>query len=357
MMRTLLFAFFTFSLSFALSAQLYNADFSTPGDGFPDHTTSSPPAAAPASAIGGASPNSWTVSYSTTPSSDGSANSFSTSGGAMVISDWGGGGSFVSQTIDVSMYDEVSISFAGSFTNGFNSPPTEFFEYTYDSNSGPVTIPVSSGAGMTQSFPSVDVSSLSTMTVGFNFNVNGSSDGFTITSMQVIGTVLPVTLTAFNAKRTDNGAMLEWTTASEENNDYFSVEMSRDAARFSESAQIKGNGTTESLETYSYEYTNLAAGTYYFRLRQVDYDGQFAYSDVVSMTIEGGRDFDLIANTVHDYAQVEVKTPRPVRVLNTTGVVVAEYNLVEGMNTLDVSALTNGMYILTDGTSSQRFVK
>lgn len=168
---------------------------------------------------------------------------------------------------------------------------------------------------------------------------------------------LPVTLSAFNAKPTTSGAMLEWTTASEDNNDYFAVEMSRDAASFNESAQIQGNGTTESLETYSYEYSNLAAGTYYFRLRQVDFDGQASYSDVVSLTVAGGRDFVLLTNTVRDVVAVDVTTPRPVSVMNMAGAVVAQFAMREGRNNLDVSALAKGMYILSDGINAKRFVK
>ena len=168
---------------------------------------------------------------------------------------------------------------------------------------------------------------------------------------------LPVTLTAFNAKLTNQGAMLEWTTASEENNDYFAVEMSRDATRFSESAKVSGNGTTESLETYTYEYKNLTAGTYYFRLRQVDFDGQSTYSDVVTLTVEGDRDFLMVNNAVQDIAVIDVTTPRAVRILNMAGAVVAEHDLQAGRNNLDVSDLANGMYILSDGNNAKRFVK
>lgn len=168
---------------------------------------------------------------------------------------------------------------------------------------------------------------------------------------------LPVALTAFNAKLTNSGAMLEWTTASEENNDYFAVEMSRDAARFSESAKINGNGTTESLETYTYEYSNLTPGTYYFRLRQVDFDGQYSYSDVVSLTVDGDRDFLMASNTVTDFIAIDVTNPRPARVLNLAGAVVAEFALTAGRNNLDVSGLAQGMYILSDGINAKRFVK
>jgi len=191
---------------------------------------------------------------------------------------------------------------------------------------------------------------------------NATVDGAAMADNEYLGThnlsvPLPVTLTAFNAKLTNQGAMLEWTTASEENNDYFAVEMSRDATRFSESAKVSGNGTTESLETYTYEYNNLTSGTYYFRLRQVDFDGQSTYSDVVTLTVEGDRDFLMVNNAVQDIAVIDVTTPRAVRILNMAGAVVAEHDLQAGRNNLDVSDLANGMYILSDGNKAKRFVK
>lgn len=332
------------------------------GAGVPDHSTAIPPAPGPASFPGGVAPNAWTASYTTTPGTDATPNEFSVNSGAMTVQDFGGPGTFASQSIDVSGLASVDISGAGFQLGDDVLTGAEFFEFFYSLDGGaPVSVSIpntSDGTPISYSVLGLDVSAASSLVVGFSFNLNGAGDGFAVTNLSVInGVPLPVTLTAFNAKPTSNGAMLEWTTASEENNDYFSVEMGRDAARFSESAQVKGNGTTESFQTYNYEYSNLTPGTYYFRLRQVDYDGQFSYSDVVSLNVKGGRDFVLIANSVLDVAQVEVTTPRPARVLNMAGAQVAEFNLVEGMNNLDVSALPSGMYILSDGNNAKRFVK
>ena len=209
-----------------------------------------------------------------------------------------------------------------------------------------------------------DVSAFSatatSVSLAVTMDVNGASDEVELDNVVVMGipsVQLPVTLTAFNAKPTTSGAMLEWTTASEENNDYFSVEMSRDAATFNESAQVKGNGTTESLQTYTFEYSNLTAGTYYFRLRQVDYDGQFSFSDVASLIVTGERDFVMVSNVVLQSVELDVSTPRPVRVLNMAGAVVAEFASTAGRNNLDVSSLPQGMYILSDGINAKRFVK
>jgi hypothetical protein len=155
----------------------------------------------------------------------------------------------------------------------------------------------------------------------------------------------------------NGGAMLEWTTASEENNNYFAVEMSRSAGEFAQLATLTGKGTTESLNTYSYEATNLRAGTYYFRLRQVDFDGQTTFSDVVSVQIGSRSQFNLVNTMAHDVLTIDIDTPRPVRIVNMAGSVLASQTLEIGRNNIDVSNLPAGMYILTDGTQSKRFVK
>ena len=107
--------------------QIYNADFSNNGDGFSDHTSDSPPAGAPGSAgpFGTAS-NQWSLSYTSAPNTDGSANSFKVIGTALVSDDWGGQGIFESQSIDVSAINSVDIS-AITVNSGANDDTFKYF--------------------------------------------------------------------------------------------------------------------------------------------------------------------------------------------------------------------------------------
>ncbi|MEZ4990796.1 MAG: T9SS type A sorting domain-containing protein [Saprospiraceae bacterium] len=101
------------------------------------------------------------------------------------------------------------------------------------------------------------------------------------------GTFLPVEWLYFTAKPTAEGATrLDWATATEINNKKFMVERSADGHSFQDLAEVAGAGTTsvpqyyEALDLYPYPGIN------YYRLRQEDYDGQFAYSDIVAVTFE-----------------------------------------------------------------------
>ncbi len=87
-------------------------------------------------------------------------------------------------------------------------------------------------------------------------------------------TTLPVTLTSLTAKAEGGHAKIEWATASEQNNDHFEVERSLDGVKFSKIASVAGQGTTSVPQNYSaYDY-NPQNGVNYYRLMQVDLNGQ-----------------------------------------------------------------------------------
>ena len=94
-------------------------------------------------------------------------------------------------------------------------------------------------------------------------------------------TVLPIELTSFTATCDGRSTLVEWTTATEKNNDYFSLERSDDAINFTEIARVAGAGN--SIEPLDYAYTDygIHGGDNYYRLVQVDYDGTRTVSDIV----------------------------------------------------------------------------
>ncbi len=94
-------------------------------------------------------------------------------------------------------------------------------------------------------------------------------------------TVLPIELTSFSATCDGRSSYVMWTTATEKNNDYFSLERSDDAINFVEIARIAGAGN--SIEPLSYSYTDYGVygGDNYYRLVQVDYDGTRTASEII----------------------------------------------------------------------------
>jgi hypothetical protein len=98
---------------------------------------------------------------------------------------------------------------------------------------------------------------------------------------------LPITLIDFTAKVEGKKVRLDWETGSEENNDYFTVERSLDGKTF-EKVFIKDGAGNSKTNLYYYGYdTKPFTGISYYRLKQTDFDGKFAYSDIISVNVQG----------------------------------------------------------------------
>ena len=137
----------------------------------------------------------FTIGYPTTPSSDTTRNFFETTGASLISSDFGGDHWFLSDTIDVSGWNEVDIDILCDFvgTDSFNNSPTEYIEYVYTLDGGGAQqffyfTDDPNGSNLNAS-TTVDVTGFSTMTLGINANADGAGDGWELTSGIVDGTV------------------------------------------------------------------------------------------------------------------------------------------------------------------------
>jgi len=95
---------------------------------------------------------------------------------------------------------------------------------------------------------------------------------------------LPVELTAFNANVSGKNVDLTWKTATEINNSGFAVERKSTVSPWSQVGFVAGNGTTNASHNYSY-VDAVSAGTYSYRLKQIDHDGKFAYSQTAEAAV------------------------------------------------------------------------
>ena len=95
---------------------------------------------------------------------------------------------------------------------------------------------------------------------------------------------IPVELTSFTAQANDGAVYLNWTTATEQNNQGFEVQRSTNN-QFTTIGFVSGSGTTTEIHNYSFTDTDVQTGTYYYRLKQVDYNGVYDYSDVIQVEV------------------------------------------------------------------------
>jgi hypothetical protein len=129
---------------------------------------------------------------------------------------------------------------------------------------------------------------------------------------------LPVELTSFTALTEGNSVTLAWETASEVNNDGFSVEHFQSGA-FAEVGYVAGYGTTLETQSYGFTVADLEPGSHRFRLKQMDYDGAFSYSPEVEVSVGVEGAFALSAPYPNPFAEtatfsLTVKTAQHVEV-------------------------------------------
>ena len=156
---------------------------------------------------------------------------------------------------------------------------------------------------------------------------------------------LPIKLISFKATlQKKNNVVLNWTTATETNNRFFEVEQSTDGINFSFVTRIAGKGTTSSLTFYTATDSYVTPGTKYYRLKQVDLDGKFTYSGIISIFIEKTNRLNLVQHS--DQLIVESAENMQVALLNSSGRILNYFTLKIGRNIIPLSNLPAGMYLL-----------
>ncbi len=134
------------------------------------------------------------------------------------------------------------------------------------------------------------------VTGNFTNDASGTVFGCTGTSCNcshcvLQGSVMPVEFTQFTASLNENKTVqLKWTTATEINNDYFTVERSSNGLSFSELVKKKGAGNSSSDKNYEFTDVSPTKGISYYRIKQTDFDGKYDYSDVVAVSFEINSD-------------------------------------------------------------------
>jgi len=114
---------------------------------------------------------------------------------------------------------------------------------------------------------------------------------FAIAKAKIYSSPLPVSFLYFKVTKNKNTALLEWTTLTETNNDYFTVEKSTDAVTYQSIGKVKGQGTTHLSHSYTWHDFSPAQGINYYRIKQVDYDGVCTVTPVRSIAFENNNAF------------------------------------------------------------------
>jgi len=168
---------------------------------------------------------------------------------------------------------------------------------------------------------------------------------FTIASVSS-ATPLPVTLINFDANCQNEKAAINWTTASEINNDYFTIERSSDAENFKEIATVNGNGNNSN---YSWADDTPINGTAYYRLKQTDFNGDFEYHGVRAVSCEQSNDISIYPNPFENSFTVQLSEntyPITVEIIDYLGRNVHSQVIESATNEIAFKELAKGTYFI-----------
>ena len=108
--------------------------------------------------------------------------------------------------------------------------------------------------------------------------------------------IVPVELTSFTASVNKTDVTLNWKTVTETNNQGFDIERMGEGGQFEKIGYVAGFGTTTEPKNYSFNDTKLEPGNYTYRLKQVDLDGTYKYSDEVNIEVSQPLEYSLEQN-------------------------------------------------------------
>ena len=190
----------------------------------------------------------------------------------------------------------------GNTPNDWGPEMTFFLDSVYVYTGGHLIIELrQTGAGSSRS-----VDALGTTTPGYGtlfrscwgsgYEANSGSQGnFSIVRITA-DTPVPVELTSFLAEVSGSNVLLQWTTATELNNLGFEVQRKSDKTDFEAVGFVSGSGTTTESRNYFFTDSKLANAQYIYRLKQMDYDGAFSYSEEIIVEVDAPAEYSLEQN-------------------------------------------------------------
>ena len=281
---------------------------------------------------------------------------------------------------------------AGGCVNGYNYNVKMNYAVTFTGNNKPASLytlqgtlgcgssshffdlPNGQGSGnvTSQSYVWSDVKDCATATPATKMcnvvNIQIEGPGISSRTVSFTGALnipLPVTLVSFTAETAASAVQLNWTTATQINNEYFSVERSADGINWSVIKTVKGAGNSSALINYSCTDANPVAGTSLYRLKQTDTDGKFTYSDNRSVKFNGTSTISVfpVPNAGNTINFKGIKEPKNELIVVRDAAGVAVYSTTLSSTTVQLPNLSAGLYVIsvknkvTGEVSNLRYVK
>lgn len=239
-----------------------------------------------------------------------------------------------------------------------NSKPVTFTAATTDAGTSPVYIfsvnNVSVQKGLTNTYTSATLKVGDSVSCTVTGNATCSVTDTAHSNKIVMTSNLPLTLISFGAELSVTNMLCNWQTTAEINTDKFIVERSTDGVNFTDIGSVNALGNTGKVNSYQYTDINVANlfsnTTLYYRLKMLDKDGRFTYSETVIIDLTGKSSFSIYPNPAHGF--VTIDCPLSINncqlfITDISGKVLKSQKITSKISRVDLAAICTGMYLIT----------
>jgi hypothetical protein len=209
----------------------------------------------------------------------------------------------------------------------------------------------------------IDIQATPTPPLGGPYPVQTAWDATGTTASSLVGRFLspgnttaplPISLESFDVAVNRSAAFvhLTWATSSERNNQYFEVTRSNDGRNFAVIGKVNGALNSQTIQRYSFEDQKPVSGTNYYRLRQVDTDGQSSYSPIRSVVLGSTNELLVYPAPVRDQLNIRLEeafvTDAQWQIVDMAGRIISEGQLAAEQTEQSISteSMSEGLYVL-----------
>lgn len=210
----------------------------------------------------------------------------------------------------------------------------------------------------------IEIRNESSVVVSIQYDANGNRVSYIAS-----GAALPVTLLSFSAQKSSEQTLLTWATSEEANNDKFEIEYSKDGNSFSSFTSVPAKGNSSTRTEYSTIHCCPIEGVNYYRLKMVDKDGKYKYSEIRKVVFEFINVMKVYPNPSSDKSVLNISFTKPfskdanMAIYSSNGALIRSLVLTRGeaLAQINTSLFSAGSYYIiatVDGkTYKKEFIK
>ncbi|MFK7772718.1 MAG: T9SS type A sorting domain-containing protein [Saprospiraceae bacterium] len=187
--------------------------------------------------------------------------------------------------------------------------------------------------------------------VRFIMGQDQGTEGVMLDNIRIEGTVaMPIDLTEFSVRKMEEDKVkINWQTASEENNEYFLIQRSKDGSSWEDIRKVKGAGNSTLTIDYSIVDEKPFSGVSYYRLKQVDFNGDFEFSNIKSVSLEiPNSKYSIFPNpTSSGKFNIEIPNDKTeIQILDRSGQLIYQAIKDKGISEISLQEIQTGIYFV-----------